>query len=89
MLDQCATFDPQRERATIRLALASLLRLEAMQLAVMPGERADADQPPIVRKLAPPRRYGQDQASIQWAFTLRQLLTRFLNPSCSRRSFVA
>ncbi len=43
--DQRATLDAQRERAAVGLALASLLRLEAMQLAVMPAERAEADQP--------------------------------------------
>ena len=45
MLDQRAALDVQRERAAVGFALAILLWLKAMQLAVIPAERAETDQP--------------------------------------------
>src|SRR5258706_4988535 len=45
MLDQGATLDPLGERATVGLSLSTFLRLETMQLPVMPDERSHTHQP--------------------------------------------
>src|SRR5260370_24955345 len=56
MLDQGAVFDPLRERPSIGFALAPLLWPEAMQLPMMPVERSNTDQPPIIRGRPPAHR---------------------------------
>ncbi len=53
VLHQHAALDALRERAAVELPLAAFLWLEAMQLAVMPAERADADQPRVIWLLLP------------------------------------
>src|SRR5260370_34667068 len=49
MLDQGSTFDPLRERSSIGTTLATLAWLKTMQLTMMPVERSDAHQAPIIR----------------------------------------
>src|SRR5258707_880357 len=48
VLHQRAALDALRECTAVELPLAAFFRLKAMQLAVMPGQRADTDQPHIV-----------------------------------------
>src|SRR5262249_1170615 len=89
MLDQHAALDPQRARATIRLALASPLWLEAMQLAVMPAERADTDQPRLIwLGLSSHGTIGQHPGIDAVRFPdLCQLLPRFLEPQLLAQGF--
>ncbi|MGZ6354846.1 MAG: hypothetical protein ACXWOX_09675 [Ktedonobacteraceae bacterium] len=53
MLDQRAAFDALRERPSIGFALAPFLWPQAMQLPMMPVERSNTDQPPIIRGRPP------------------------------------
>jgi hypothetical protein len=82
MLDQRATLDALRERAAVWLALVSLLRLEAMQLAMVPIQGRDADESPIVWGLAPSYgAMGKDPGIDAMRFPyFCQLLARFLQP---------
>ena len=93
MLNQRATFDPLRESPAIGLALATLLWLEPMQLPMMPAERSQAHQPPIIRSSLPPNRAlcqhpGIDAVRFPY---LSQLLARFLQAQLlpQRFGFVA
>ncbi len=80
MLDQGATLDPLGERATVGLALATFLRLETMQLPVMPDERSHAHQPCVIgSSCSPDRGSGQYPGVYAMGFPhLCQLLARFL-----------
>src|SRR5260221_14034138 len=80
MLHQRAAFDPLRERPAIGLALATFLWLETMQLPMMPDERSNANQPPIIRRSLPANRARCQHPGINAVRFphLSQLLARFL-----------
>jgi hypothetical protein len=80
MLNQRATFDPLRECPAIGLALATFLWLETMQLPMMPDERSNANQPPIIKRSLPSNRTLCQHPGINAVCfpDLSQLLARFL-----------
>src|SRR5258707_13164471 len=82
VLHQRAALDALRECTAVELPLAAFFRLKAMQLAVMPGQRADTDQPHIVWPwLASHSTVGQHPGVDTVRFPdLCQLLPRFLEP---------
>src|SRR5260370_8268998 len=80
MLHQRAAFDPLRACPAIGLTLATFLWLETMQLPMMPDERSNANQPPIIRSsLAANRARCQHPGinAVRFPY-LNQLLARFL-----------
>ena len=80
MPDQGPPLDAKRERAAVGLALASLLWLQAMQLAVMPAERSQAHQAGVIRGFASSNgAVGQHPGIHTMGFPqLGQLLARLL-----------
>ena len=93
MLNQRATFDPLRESPAIGLALATFLWLETMQLPMMPDERSNANQPPIIKRSLPSNRTLCQHPGINAVRfpDLSQLLARFLQAQLipQRFGFVA
>jgi hypothetical protein len=82
VLHQRAALDALRERTAVELPLAAFLWLEAMQLAVMPAERADADQPRVIWLLLPSHSTGGKHPGVYTVHfpDLCQLFPRFLEP---------
>src|SRR6266567_2879545 len=92
-LPQRAALDPLRECPAIGLALATFLWLETMQLPMMPDQRSNANQPPIIRRSIPSNRALRQHPGINAVRFpyLSQLLARFLQAQLipQRFGFVA
>src|SRR5260370_10930587 len=89
MLDQGSTFDPLREGSPIGTTLATLAWLKTMQLTMMPVERSDAHQAPIIRDGASSDgAMGQDPGINTVGFpNLVQLLARLLETQLLAQGF--
>jgi hypothetical protein len=86
MLDQGATLDPLGERATVGLSLPTFLRLETMQLPVMPDERSHAHQPFVIGRSCSPDR-GSGQHPGVYAMGFPDLCQLFARNKCNKKCY--